>query len=284
MFYSLFSMSPYFLSYFTVLMLLAQPSWVRICLNFVFVLRSMCLGAFQHAHAFFFLLRNIACLCLDLLVYVLLALFMLGFTCLCAPCHAYAQIYIFVCSMPYSCVQIYILVAMPCASKVFLSLVIPFSCVLALQVRCRSRSCGLDLHPYTKAYIKGFELFPLCICTLSCFYALYPYLLVQIQGFAMLYALCGFMLVGLWGHLLAWLHPTTCETYLCDVGVPDTHLPPLRAMLLCLPCLLCAIRLAFFASLYLCTLAYVFMHESVRRSYSTLIELWTPDPNLHLSF
>ena len=100
----------------------------------------------------------------------------------------------------------------------------------------------------------------------------------------MLYALCGFMLVGLWGHLLAWLHPTTCETYLCDVGVPDTHLPLLRAMLLCLPCLLCATRLAFFAFLYLCTLAYVFMHESVRRSYSTFIELWTPDPNLHLSF
>ena len=79
----------------------------------------------------------------------------------------------------------------------------------------------------------------------------------------MLYALCGFMLVGLWGHLLAWLHPTTCETYLCDVGVPDTHLPLLRAMLLCLPSLLCSTRLTFFSSLHLCMLAYMFMHESV---------------------
>ena len=38
MFYSLFSMSPCFLPCFATLMLLAQPSCVRICLNFVFVL------------------------------------------------------------------------------------------------------------------------------------------------------------------------------------------------------------------------------------------------------
>ena len=79
------------------------------------------------------------------------------------------------------------------------------------------------------------------------------------------------------------LDVTTCETCLHDVGVLDTPLSPLCAMLLYLPCLLCATRLAFFASVHLCTLACMFMHESVRCSYSNHIELWTPDPNLHLS-
>ena len=39
-------------------------------------------------------------------------------------------------------------------------------------------------------------------------------------------------------------------------------LSPLRAIS-CLPCLLCATRLAFFVSLYFCTLAYMFVHESL---------------------
>ena len=39
-------------------------------------------------------------------------------------------------------------------------------------------------------------------------------------------------------------------------------LSPLRAML-CLPCLLCATHLVLFVSLHLCTLAYMFMHESL---------------------
>ena len=45
---------------------------------------------------------------------------------------------------------------------------------------------------------------------------------------------------------VACLGVTTCETHLHDVGVLDTHLSLLRAMMLCLPCLLYATRLAFF--------------------------------------
>ena len=63
--------------------------------------------------------------------------------------------------------------------------------------------------------------------------------------------------------LVACLGVTTCETHLHDVGVLDTHLSLLRAMMLCLPCLLYATRLAFFVSLYFCTLAYMFVHESL---------------------
>ena len=49
----------------------------------------------------------------------------------------------------------------------------------------------------------------------------------------------------------ACLYVTTCEIHLCGVGVPDTHLSPLRAMLICLPCLFYATCLAFFASSHL---------------------------------
>ena len=51
LFYSFSSMSTFFLPCFISLMLLVQPSWVRICLNTLFVLRSTCLGAFCHACA-----------------------------------------------------------------------------------------------------------------------------------------------------------------------------------------------------------------------------------------
>ena len=81
----------------------------------------------------------------------------------------------------------------------------------------------------------------------------------------------------------ACLDVTTCEIHLRVVGVLDTHLSSLRAMLICLSCLLCANNLAFFVSLHLCTLAYMFMHESECHPYFNLMELWTFDPNLHLS-
>ena len=54
-------------------------------------------------------------------------------------------------------------------------------------------------------------------------------------------------------------------------------------MLICLPCLLFATRLAFFDFMHLCMLLYMFMHESMCRPYSNPIELWTLDPNLHFS-
>ena len=57
--------------------------------------------------------------------------------------------------------------------------------------------------------------------------------------------------------LVVCLDVTACETHLHDVSVLDTHLSPLRAIMLCLPCLLCATRLAFFASLHFWSLAYI---------------------------
>ena len=163
------SMSPYFIAYFVTLMMFVQPSWVRICLNTQFVLRSTCVRCF------------LPCFCLDLLVSMLFAMLMLRSIYLCAPCHAYAQIYMFMCSLPclcldpylcvlYAmlCVQIYMLDAMSCASLAFMSLDISLSCLLALQVRCRSRSCGLGLHPYTRPILKGLDHFLyVCVCLLA---------------------------------------------------------------------------------------------------------------------
>ena len=56
---------------------------------------------------------------------------------------------------------------------------------------------------------------------------------------------------------------TTCEIHPHGVGVTSSHPSPLCAMLIYLPCLLCATCLAFFASLHLCTFSYIFMHESL---------------------
>ena len=111
-------------------------------------------------------------------------------------------------------------------------------------------------------------------------------------GSAMLCALRRLMLVNPWGNLLCvvasvpprvCLDATTCEIHLCGVGVLGTHFSPLHVMLICLPCLLFATRLAFFVFMHLCMLLYMFMHESMCRPYSNPIELWTLDPNLHLS-
>ena len=71
----------------------------------------------------------------------------------------------------------------------------------------------------------------------------------------------------------ACLDVTTCEIHLYGVSVPDTHLSPLRAMLICLPCSFCTTHLAFFAYLHLCMLAYLFMHEFVCCPYSNPMEL-----------
>ena len=62
---------------------------------------------------------------------------------------------------------------------------------------------------------------------------------------------------------MACLDVTACETHLHDVSVLGTHLSLLHAMMICLPCLLCATRLAFFSSLRLFTLSYMFMHKSL---------------------
>ena len=106
------------------------------------------------------------CLCLDLLVYVFLAMFLLRSTSLCASCHVHE-------SRSTCWLLCHVLV------KPFYLLLSHFSCVLALLVGCRYRSCGLGLHPYTRLISKGLDNFLYaCLCLLACFYALYPHLLV----------------------------------------------------------------------------------------------------------
>ena len=175
--------------------MLAQPSWARICLNIVFVLRSICLCAFCHVLAQIqVFMCYVLCLCLNLLVYVFFAMLMVRSISLCAPCHVHV-------SRSTCWLLCHVLL------KPFYLLLSPFSCVLALLVGCRSRSCGLGLHPYTQAYIKGFGSFSLCmsmyVCLLLCFMSMFVCLDL---GFAILCAFSEFVLVGLWGHLLVWLY------------------------------------------------------------------------------
>ena len=219
--------------------------------KFVFVLKSMCLGAFQHA---------------------------------------YALIYIFVCPLPCSCVQIYMLVAMPCASKAFHRLLCLFLMIWPFRQ-------GADLDLVVQANIhtprpisKGLGHF-FYACVLVCFYALYPCLPIQIQALPCFFPpwVCACRSLGPLAcviasvPLVACLDLTVCEAHLHDVGVLDEHLSPLCAEMLCLPSLLCATYLAFFTFLHFYMLAYMFMHEFVCRPYSNPMELWTSNPNLHFS-
>ena len=85
------------------------------------------------------------CLCLDLHVYVLLAMFMLRSTCLHAFCHVYAQIYMFMCFLPCLYLDLHVGCYAQCLLQPFLSLVMLFSCVLPLRQ-------GIDLDLVVQAY------------------------------------------------------------------------------------------------------------------------------------
>ena len=184
--------------------------------------------------------------------------------CLCAPCHA--------------CVLGSMLVAMPCAP-----FDISLSCFLVLPVGCRYSSHGPGLHPHTYTYIKGFGSITLHVYV--CLLASMIYLHISLSRSKFCHSLC-----PMWACACVvtsilprvCLDVTTCEIHSRGVGVLDSRLSPLREMLICLPCLLCATRLAFFA-LHLCMLAYMFMHEIVCHPYSNPMELRILDPNLHLS-
>ena len=260
----------------------------------------------------------IPCSCLDLLVYVLFAMFMLRSTCLCAPCLVHVQIYLIMCSLPCSCLDllVYVLLALfmlrstslsaSCLVRVSRStcwllchvLLKPFYLLLPLFLVFWSFRQGVDLDLVVQVYIhtprpisKGLDHFLLhaYVCLLASMLYLHDFLSRSRHCHALcLPQACSCRSLG--PHacvvasipLVAYLDVTTCE-YTSVVLVYLMHtLSPLREML-CLPCLLCATHLAFFASLHLCMLAYMFMHESVCRPYSNLLELWTPNPNLHLS-
>ena len=119
-----------------------------------------------------------------------------------------------------------------------------------------------------------------------CLLASILYLHIILSRSRLCHALC-----PLWAccGVVASVPPRAClgviisEIHLCGVGVLNTHLSLLRAMLICLPCLLCTTHLAFFTSLHLYTLANMFMHKSLCRPYSIPMELWALNLDLHLS-
>ena len=127
------------------------------------------------------------CLCLDLHVYMLLAILMLRSICWCALCHV--------------CVQIYILVTIPCASiALFVSCYISFLCFSPLgRVQTQilwSRPTSIHIGLYQKVQIISFM--HTYACLLLRFISMFTYLDL---GFTMLGAFRGLVLVGLQGHL-----------------------------------------------------------------------------------
>ena len=207
---------------------------------------------------------------------------------LCAFCHDHAWIYLFMCSLPCFVVRSISLSALCLVHvsrstcwllchmllKPFYLLLFLFSCVLALLVGCRSRSCGLGQYPYTKAYIKGFGSFPLCIsmfaCLLLCSISMFACLDL---GFTMLCALVGLCLsdfeatclrgcvhpsCGLFGCYHLWDTPPWCWcvcftpfSTLCDVDI-------LALLALCHPFgFLC-----FFASFHTCLHVHAWVYVS----------------------
>ena len=178
--------------------------------------------------------------------------------------------------------------------KPFYLLLSPFSCVLAFFGRVQiqilwSRPTPIHLSLYQRIWIISFMHVYVCLL------ASILYIHVYLSRYRFCHALCppwacAYQSLGPLAYVItsipprAYLDVTTCEIHLRGIGVLDSHLSLLRAMLICLPCLLCATRLDSFASLHLYTLAYMFMHESVCRPYSNPMKLWTFDPNLHLSF
>ena len=203
----------------------------------MFMLRSTCFQASNHVYAQIYMpMCPLPCFCLDLHVSAQIYVHMLRSIYLYAPCHA--------------CVLRSMLVAMPCYTLALLSLDISLSCFLALSIGSRSRYCGLGLHPYTQAYIKGFGSFHwhVFVCLLSSML----YLHVSLSRPRLCHALCpswacACMVISVPPRVC--LDVTTCEIHLCGVVVLYIHLSPLYAMLLCLSCLLCFTCLAFFASL-----------------------------------
>ena len=272
MFYSFPSMPPCFLACFIALMMLAHPSWARICLNTLFVLRSTCLGAFYHVFVQIYMFRCFfPCLCLDLYAQVLFSIVCVQiymsicfWPCSCAPCHVYVQIYVFMCSLPCLCVQIYMLDAMPSAFIAFyllLCIFLVFWPLSRVQIQIlRSRLTSIH------ACIKGFGSFLLWMCMLACLLLCFTSMFVwQDLGFCCALSpsqACACQSLGPLAcvvvsiPLIVCLDATIYEIHLHDVGLLNAYLSLLHAML-CLTCLLCALIwislfLCIFASLHTC--------------------------------
>ena len=190
------------------------------------------------------------------------------------------------CSMPCLCAQIYMLVAMPCASIALLSLDISLSCVLALiggvQIQILwSRPTSAHLRLYRKVWIYVCLLASMlyayvCLSRSRLCHALYPLWDCACRSLRSLTCVVASI------PPRVYLHIATREIHLRGVSVLDSHISLLCATLYACLALLCATRVAFFASMHsFCMLAYMFKHDSVCRPYSNPMELWTLDSKLH---
>ena len=174
---------------FITLILLAQPSWARKCLNLMFVLRSTCFQAPCHMYAQIYMPTfSMPWFCLDLHVYAQIYKPKFRSMSLWAPCHAYAQIYVFMCSVPCLCVRsirwlLCHVLLQPLCSLMFLFLVFgPFR-------------WGVDLDPVVQAYIhtprpisKGLDYFLMHVYV--CLLASMLYAYVCLSRSRLCHALC----------------------------------------------------------------------------------------------
>ena len=164
---------------------------------------------------------------------------------------------------------------MPYASKALLSLDVSLSCVLPPLVGCRSISCGLGLDLHTYAYIKGFWSFSLCMHMSSCLFLCFVPMLASLDlGFAMLCVspkacLCGCIhpSLGLIRCSHLWDTPPWCW---CAWFMPFSTLCDVYMLAFLAWCHHVWLSLLL---LHLCTLTYMFMHESMCHPYSNPMEL-----------
>ena len=136
-------------------------------------------------------LCSLPCLCLDLHAYVFFTMFLLRSTSLCLDLCVYVLCAMLVC-LDLCWLLCHVLL------QPFLSLNISLSYILPLLVGCRSRSCGLGLHLYTQAYIKGFGSFSLHIYV--CMLASILYLHVNLSRSRLFHACAPYGLVLVRSH------------------------------------------------------------------------------------
>ena len=174
------------------------------------------------------------CLCLDPYVHVLLVMFMLRSTCLCAPCHTYVS--------RSTCQMLCLVLFMDFC--LLLCLFLMFWPLGREQIQIlwfRPTSVHLGLHQ------KGLDHF---LYTCVCLLASMLYIRVCRPRSKFCHALCPSWAWACWSlgplacmvasvPLVAYLDVTACEIHLSDVGLLNAYLPSLHAMI-CIPCLLCA--------------------------------------------
>ena len=114
----------------------------------MFVLRSTFFQAPPHVYAYIYMpMCSLPCFYLDLHIHAQIYMPMLKSMCLSAPCHA--------CVLRSICWLLCHVLLQP-----FCPLISLFVVFYPLLVGCRSRFCGLGLHPHAQAYTNGFGSSP----------------------------------------------------------------------------------------------------------------------------